>query len=135
MCGVIIISHKCTIYDNHMIYGFWDMRHEKQNCLSFWTIFCSDTPITTQKIKIEKNWKKWLEISSFYTSATKVMIICQCCKWGFLECPVTFLSKRSKDYWEQGVVGPSLKTPNEGPGSKSWKKFNLEGFKIWIWTN
>ena len=33
-------------------------------------------PLTTQRIKILKKWKKPLEISSFYTSAPKIMIIC-----------------------------------------------------------
>ena len=42
---------------------------------------------------------------------------------------------RVKDDRDQGVGGPSLKTPNEGPGSKSRKEINLEDFKIWIWTN
>ena len=30
----------------------------KQNFLLFWTIFCPFTPLTTQKIKILKKWKK-----------------------------------------------------------------------------
>ena len=28
--GDIIILHKCTKYDKHMIYGFWDMKHNRQ---------------------------------------------------------------------------------------------------------
>ena len=72
--GDIIILHKCTINDNHMIYGSWDMK-----CiiifLSSWIIFCTFT-ITAWKMKIWKKWKKHLEISSFYTSAPKIMIIC-----------------------------------------------------------
>ena len=62
----IIILHKCTINGNHMMYGSRDMMHDRQNFLSFWTVFCPFTPLTTQKIKILKNWKKHLEISSFY---------------------------------------------------------------------
>ena len=42
----------------------------------------------------------------------------QCCKYGFLEWLVTFLSEHSKDDWDQGTGEPTLKTPNEGPGSK-----------------
>ena len=64
----IIILHKCTINDNHMMYGSWDMKRDRQNFLSFWTVFCLFTPLTTQKIKILKKWKKHLEILSFYTS-------------------------------------------------------------------
>ena len=33
-------------------------------------------PLTDQKIKISKKWKKRLEISSFNTSVSKIMIIC-----------------------------------------------------------
>ena len=48
--GYIIILHMCTINDNHIMYG---------SCfLSFWTVFCPFTPLTTQKIKILKKWKK-----------------------------------------------------------------------------
>ena len=43
------------------------------NILSFWTIFCPFTPLTTQKIKILKKWKNCLEIS-FYTSVPKIML-------------------------------------------------------------
>ena len=48
----------CTINDNHIMYGSWDMEHEGHNFLSFWTIFCPFTPLTTRKIKILKNGKK-----------------------------------------------------------------------------
>ena len=53
-----IISHKCTINDNYMMYGSWDMKCDRWNFLSFWTVFCTFTPLTTKKIKIFKNWKK-----------------------------------------------------------------------------
>ena len=32
--------------------------------------------LTVPKMKIFKKWKKWLDISSFYTSVPKIMIIC-----------------------------------------------------------
>ena len=70
----IIILHMCSINDNHMIYGSRDMKRDRQIFLLFWTIFCSFT--TAQKITILKNWKMLLEISSFYTSVPKIMIIC-----------------------------------------------------------
>ena len=69
--GDIIILHICTINDNHMMYGSWDMECNGQNFLSFWTIFC---PFTAQKIKILKKWKTRLEISSFYICVPKIMI-------------------------------------------------------------
>ena len=66
--GDIITLHMCTIKDNHMTYGSWDMVRDGQNLLSFWTIFCPFTPLTTQKIKLLKKLKKHLDISSFYTT-------------------------------------------------------------------
>ena len=74
-----IILHKCTT--NDMMYGSWDMKHDGENFLSFWTIFCTFTPLKTRKIKILKNWKKHLEISSFYKSVPKIMIICYTVPW------------------------------------------------------
>ena len=46
-----------------------------QNFLSFWTIFCPFTLLTTQKIKSLKNWKKRLEILSFYICVPQMIII------------------------------------------------------------
>ena len=58
--GDIIILHTCRINDNHMMYSSWDMKHDEQNFLSFWTIFCLFTPLTTQNIKImQKSTKCW----------------------------------------------------------------------------
>ena len=72
--GDIIISHKCTINDNHMMYDSWDKKCNRWNFLSSWAIFCPFTPLTTQKIKMLKNWKHHLEISSFYICVPKIMI-------------------------------------------------------------
>ena len=58
------------------MYSSWDIECDRHNFLSFWTIFCPFTPLTTRKIKILKKWKKYLEISSFYTSVPKIMILC-----------------------------------------------------------
>ena len=30
---------------NHMMYGSWDMEHDRENFLSFWTIFCPFAPL------------------------------------------------------------------------------------------
>ena len=67
MYGDIIILHMCTINGNHMMYSSSDMMHDRQNVLSFWTIFCPFTPLWTQKIKILEKWNKSLETLSFYT--------------------------------------------------------------------
>ena len=45
-------------------------------CFSFWAISSPFTWLAAQKLKISKQLKKDLEISSFYTSVPKVMIIC-----------------------------------------------------------
>ena len=50
----IIILHKCTINDDHMMYGSRYMKHERKNLFVIWIIFCPFTPLTTQKIKILK---------------------------------------------------------------------------------
>ena len=50
----IIILHKRTINDDHMMYGSRYMKHERKNFLIIWIIFCPFTPLTTQKIKILK---------------------------------------------------------------------------------
>ena len=54
----IIILHMCTINDSHIMYGSWDMEHDGQDFLSFWTIFCPFTPLTIRKIEILKERKK-----------------------------------------------------------------------------
>ena len=65
--GNIIILHLCTINDNHMMYGSWDIKRDGQNFLSLWTIFYTFTLLTNQKIKILKKRKSHLEILSLYT--------------------------------------------------------------------
>ena len=62
-----IILHLCATNSNHMIHGSWDMVRSRQNILSIGTILYPFTPLTTQKTKILKKWKKHLEISSFYS--------------------------------------------------------------------
>ena len=74
--GGIIILNISTINENHMMYDSWDVEHDRQNSFSFWANFCPFTPVpplTTQRIKILKKWKKHLEISSF----TQVYHKCQ----------------------------------------------------------
>ena len=73
--GDTIILHMCTINDNHMMYGSWDMERDGQIFFQFWTVFCPFTPLTTRKIKILKNWKTSLEILSVYTWVPWMRII------------------------------------------------------------
>ena len=75
--GDIIILYKCTKNHDHMLYCSLDMAHNGINCyFSFWAIFYPFTSLTAQKIKIWKKRKKTLELSSFYSSVPKTMIIC-----------------------------------------------------------
>ena len=69
--GDIITLHMCTINDNHIRHGSWDIKHNGQNFWSFWTIFWLFTPITTQKIKILKKWKKIGEINILHKCTKK----------------------------------------------------------------
>ena len=75
IAGDIIILHMCTKSHNHMRYGSWYTKWDRQKILSFWIIFYTFTPLTTRKIKILKKWKENLEMSSFYTCVPKITII------------------------------------------------------------
>ena len=59
--------------------GSWYGACGRQNFLSFWTIFCPLTPLTTQKAKILEKTKKHLEILPFYTCVPQMRII-----WGMV---------------------------------------------------
>ena len=71
--GNIIIIHLCTTNNDHAMYCSWNMESDRPNILSFLTIFCHFTFLTTRKIKFLEKWKKktktktkTLEILSFY---------------------------------------------------------------------
>ena len=53
-----------------MMYGSWDMKRDRQNFLSFWTVFCPFTPPNNPKNQKLKKRKKCLAISSFYMGTT-----------------------------------------------------------------
>ena len=67
--GDIMILHKCTINDNYMIYGSWDINHNSQ---IFFVILGHFLHFYLPKSPKTQNFKKM----KFYTSATKIMIIC-----------------------------------------------------------
>ena len=76
--GDIIILHNYGKNYDYRLYCSWDMVHGRCNCyFSFWAIFSQfchpNSPNWKLKKKIEK---RPLEISSFYTSVPKLMIIC-----------------------------------------------------------
>ena len=80
--GDIIILHMCTENHDHKKYSSRDTERDRQDFLSFWAIFCSSSPLTTQKMKSLKKRNKYLEVWSFYTCAPKI-IWCMWCM--FLE--------------------------------------------------
>ena len=53
----IIILHKYTKNQNHMLYRSWDMARDGSSYFSFLAIFCSFTPLAVRKIKIKKKMK------------------------------------------------------------------------------
>ena len=56
--GNVIILQVCTKNHDHVMYASWDMEHERQIFLSFWTIFFPITTLTLRKSKSWKNEKK-----------------------------------------------------------------------------
>ena len=45
-------TYMCTINEDHMINGSWNIRCDRKKCSTFWAIFCPFTPLTTWRIKI-----------------------------------------------------------------------------------
>ena len=70
--GDIIILHKCTKNDNHICKVPEILSTTDKIFCYFGPFFAllPPTPLTTQKIKILKKWKKCLEILLFYTSVS-----------------------------------------------------------------
>ena len=62
LLGGIIILHMCTINDNPMMHGSWDNERNRKIFFVILNHFLPFYPLTTQKIKTLKNWKKHLEI-------------------------------------------------------------------------
>ena len=72
----IIMLYKCTKSHNHMSSGSWDTKWNTEFLVilgHFWPFYPPPSLMTTWKIKILKNWKKHLEISSFYTCVPKMI--------------------------------------------------------------
>ena len=53
----IKLFYTCSVNDNRMMYGSWDIERNGQNFLSFWTIFCRFIFPLIRKFKILKKWK------------------------------------------------------------------------------
>ena len=86
-----------------MLHCSWDMVCDWCNYFSFWAIFCSFTPPTAQKIKIEKKkinkkkMKNHLMISSFYKSVPKIMN--RWCTVPEIECMADLIAISHLDYF------------------------------------
>ena len=71
----IIILQMFTINDSHMVYGFSDMECNRRNFFVILDCFLPFYPLTTPKNQNIEKMKKTLEISSFYASVPKIMIL------------------------------------------------------------
>ena len=90
--GGIIILHTCTINDNHMMYSSWDMKYDRQNFLSLWTVFLPFYyPNNPKNQNFEKKWNKSLQILSFYTCTINGNHITYC-SWDMKHDGQNFLS-------------------------------------------
>ena len=79
-----ILLHMCTINQDHMVYGFWDIKFNRQNFVvilgNFLPFYPPPPPppppntLKNENIKNEKNPKSSSKISPFYTSVPKIMI-------------------------------------------------------------
>ena len=59
-----------------MMYGSYDMKHDKHNFLLFWTVFGPFTLLTTQKNQNFENLKKMSADIINLHKCTKIMIMC-----------------------------------------------------------
>ena len=77
--------HFPQVYQKSWSYAILFLRYMVQdgcNCyFSFWAIFCPFTALTARKMKIERKKYWYLEVSSFYTSVSKLMIIYYIVPW------------------------------------------------------
>ena len=118
--GDIIILHKCTKYDKHMIYGFWDMKNNRQ---IFFVILGQFLPFYPTSNPKNQNFeeKKHLKILSFYTSGTKNHDYMLYCSWDMAHDRSIFLFSFS------AIFCPSTPlTPQTMKISKKKKKKGLE---------
>ena len=69
----IIILHLHTTNDDDMMYSYWDTERNRQNFLSFWTIFALSPPSNLENHNFEKIKKMPVDII--------ILHICICHKW------------------------------------------------------
>ena len=56
----IMILHLNTTNDDHMMYGSWDVEHDRQNSFVIFNYFLPFYPPNNPEIKILRKWKKCL---------------------------------------------------------------------------
>ena len=66
----------CAINEDHMRYGFSDVRLDRQSFCHVGPFFALDPPNNPKNQNFEKMKKKNEKISSFYTCVPKIMIRC-----------------------------------------------------------
>ena len=122
----IIILHKCTKNHDDMLYCFWDMACDEYNCyffiLGYFLPFYP--PKQPEKSKLKKERKNCLEISSFYTTVTKIMIICYTISeiWRVTEVIAIFLFGLFLTFY------PSNSPKNQNFKSKMKKNLEISSF-------
>ena len=60
-----ILLHKCTINDNHMIYGSRDINYTRQIFL-FWATFCPNCPKNENVKKMKKKAWRYHHLTQVY---------------------------------------------------------------------
>ena len=79
----ILSFYTCIINDNHMIYCSWDMEHDRQNILSFWTVFCPFNNIKHKRFwKNEKSTRRYYHFTQIMIKFTQMYQK----SWSYLHC-------------------------------------------------
>ena len=108
--GYIILLHLCTINEDHMMYGSWDVVAQHSEFFVILRHFLPFDPhLTTRKIKILKNENKRPVILSFHTCVPQITIIwCMVPEiWSakdriFSHFGLMFGTDRQRDRWTEG---------------------------------
>ena len=77
--GDTIILHMCVINDNHMMYGYWNIKRNGHNFLSFWTFFlpfCLPNNLKNFWKTEKTTWRYYYIILHMCTMNDKHMMYC-----------------------------------------------------------
>ena len=121
-------TYMYIINEHHMIYGFWNVRCNREKFLSFWVNFCPFGLLTTQKIKILK-LKKSPGILSFYTFVPYMTII-----WCMFPEIWSVKDRMFLTFWTIFCpFTPPPLSPSNNPKSQNFKKMKKLAEDIIIW--